>query len=370
MDHQNNHHAPGANGLAGQRLRALPVQLIATSSGAVVKRGCVELRIGGDRAVEAMQIVLGACSSESATVEEICARFAAPDRPAVQQLIRELTARALIVPDGSPLVPPPSGENALDIFYWTFGESTAAVTDRITNTRFVVVGVNHISRQLAAALEASGITSVTVVDYPALRNITLFDDAGGLRTGAWRSAAPEPFAGWEPRLASGEFDCLIATSDFGGLQLMREWNDLCVAAGRQFVPVVLQNLVGYIGPSVIPGETACYECFLARRASNTDPSIVEPGLEERAFEGQKIAGYHPSMASVLGDITAVELIKFYSRALPLWKVGRVVEVNLIAGNITTRKVLRVPRCPVCSSMVRHSSISAIKSSVASEVIVQ
>jgi bacteriocin biosynthesis cyclodehydratase domain-containing protein len=370
----NHHHSPGHNVAGDQPLRALPAQLIATSSGAALKRGCVEIRIGGDRAVEALQIVLAACTSESATADEICALFAGPDRPAISSLIEELASRSIIVPADSPLLPPPSGESALDVFYWNFGESTAVVTDRIAETRFVAVGVNYITRQLAAAFEASGIGSLTVVDYPALRNVALFDDAGLLRNGAWHGAAPVAFEASRAGLLAGEFDCLIAASDFGGMQSMREWNNLCVARGRSFLPIVLHNMRGYVGPMVIAGEagceTACYECFLARRTSNIDPNTVEPALDAAAFAGQGIAGFHPSMASVLGDLATIELTKFHSRALPLWKVGRSIEVNLIAGSITTRKVLRVPRCPVCSSMVRHSSMSTIKSSVAGEVILQ
>ncbi len=376
MDHSNNnhHHSPNGRVPADQRLRALPAQLIETSSGAALKRGCVEIRIGGDRAVEALQIVLAACTTESATADEICAMFAAPDRPAISSLIQELVTRAIIVPEGSSLIPPPTGETALDVFYWNFGTAASTITDRLAETRFVLVGVNHISRQMADAFGASGITNLTVVDYPVLRNVALFNDAGQLRSDAWRGAAPVAFDTCRAALLAGEFDCLIAASDFGGMQLMREWNGLCVARGKQFLPVVLRNMIGYVGPMVIAGEngceTACHECFLARSASNTDPDTTELGLDARAFEGQRIAGFHPSMASVLGDLAAIEILKFHSRALPLWKVGRVMEVNLIAGSINTRKVLRVPRCPVCSTLVHHSSTSMIKSSVAGEVIVQ
>jgi hypothetical protein len=74
------------------------------------------------------------------------------------------------------------------------------------------------------------------------------------------------------------------------------------------------------------------------------------------------------MASVLGDIAAIELTKFYSRALPLWRVGVVMEVNLLAGRIDARKVLRVPRCGACSNLIRRSSTSMIKGSLSSKVV--
>jgi hypothetical protein len=87
-----------------------------------------------------------------------------------------------------------------------------------------------------------------------------------------------------------------------------------------------------------------------------------------AYEGQGVGGFLPSMASVLGDITAIELTKFYSRALPLWKTGTVMEVNLLAGRIDSRKVLRVPRCRVCSNLLRRSSTSMVKATLGAQVV--
>ncbi len=364
--------APGSspeNNGAARRLRALPVQLIETEGGVILKRGCVEIKIAGDRALEAVGILLDALTPGS-SVEEVLPRFAGPDRPTIERLIRQLETRNLVIPIGA-AAPPPSAESHLDVFYWHFGTTTDEVNDRLNAVGIVVVGVNHVSRRLAGALVEAGVSNVRVVDYPTLRNTALFDDEGALRADRWGvGIEPVPYDRLHAELAEGAFDCLVATSDFGGLQSMRSWNELCVKKGRHFLPVVLQDLIGFVGPSVIPGETACYECFLSRLRSNRESG---PGLEpsgDRAFEGQRVAGFLPSMASILGDIAAVELTKFYSRALPLWKVGTFIEVNMVACALESHKVLRVPRCPVCSTLVRRSSASFIKGSMASEVIAE
>jgi len=150
--------------------------------------------------------------------------------------------------------------------------------------------------------------------------------------------------------------CLIATSDFGGMQLMREWNQFCYEANIQFFPVVLQNAVGYVGPLIVPGETACFECLRARQNSHLADPEIQRATEYRAFEGQLVNGFHPSMASVLGDIAAFELTKFYGR-VPRWRVGTLIEVNLLIPSIVTRKVLKIPRCSVCSQLNKHSPVT-------------
>ena len=159
--------------------------------------------------------------------------------------------------------------------------------------------------------------------------------------------------------------CLIASSDFGGWETLYEWNRFCVQYHKHFLPVVLQDLVGYVGPLVIPGETACLECVRMRRNSHAEDHEVRGLIEESAFEGQGAIGFHPSMASILGDIAALELTKFYSEALPRPKVGTLIEVNLLETGLTSRKVLKVPRCPVCSPLLARSSVSPDKTVVAS-----
>ena len=68
------------------------------------------------------------------------------------------------------------------------------------------------------------------------------------------------------------------------------------------------------------------------------------------------------MASILGDIAAIELSKFYGIRMPLWRVGTLIEVNLVAMRLNARKVLKIPRCSVCSILNTRSSVGISTSS--------
>ena len=343
-----------------QKLRALPVQLIETGDGVILKRGRIEIQIGGDRAAEIVSLVLAATAEDRATPEEIAKAFAAPDRPAVIYLVEQLAARRILVPADIPPPPGEAWESNLEVFYWHFGASAEQVTERLNAQRLVILGVNGISRQLAASLLASGVKAVEVVDYPLLRNLRFFSAGGELQADQWPALLPQPraYGEWANGPGPEALDCLIATSDFGGLERMREWNEFCVARRRPFLPVVLQDLIGYVGPLVVPGETACFECLRARQNAHLDDPVAQRASEQVAFEGQAGAGFHPAMASVLGDIAAIELTKFYGGGLPLWRVGTLIEVNLLAPRLDARKVLKVPRCPVCSTLNRRASTAA------------
>src|SRR5262249_36298218 len=132
------------------------------------------------------------------------------------------------------------------------------------------------------------------VDYPLLCNLRMFDDQGFLRPDLWPDSSPTPvsYKSWRDVDGRDEIDCLVATSDFGGLHLMREWNAFAVSSQIPFISVVLQDLIGYVGPLVFPGETACFECFRARQNSHiTDPNIMR-ATESEAMVGQAVTGYH------------------------------------------------------------------------------
>jgi len=360
---------PSSEGKAEAKIRALPAQLIERNGEAILKRGCVELRIGGEGGVEALRVVLTAAGDAEMTASEIAGVFPALDRPAVRDLIDELLRKRSLErvdDDDRSAIGDASAdlETSLDIFYWHFGERRDQVAERLDSKRIVVVGVNQISVRLVSSFASIGVTEVETVDYPLLRNVRLFSDGEHVTPAVWPDATkpPIPYEEWTAGHPENGLDCLVATSDFGGLQLMRDWNTFCVRNRCVFFPVVLQDLVGYVGPIVVPGQTACFECLRARQnAAMADPA-AERASEYAAFEGQLVTGFHPSLASILGDVAAVELLKFYGIRLPISSVGSLIEVNLLATSIATRRVLKIPRCPVCSPLNARSSVQLVKTS--------
>ena len=339
-----------------RKLRALPVQLVEIPNGILIKRGCTEFQVVGERAPEVVQVVLTAAESGEVTRAGIEALFAACDRPAVGELIQQLWQRNVIVDGGNH----PVGtlrETASDIFYWHFDRHGTKVNNRLNTLKLAVLGINYISQRLLAALNASGVAKVDLVNVTLLRNMQFFNENNGLCVDSFAGANYTALScsEWRQKVTSIAPDCIVAASDFGGQQLLREWNLFCLEQGITFLPVVLQDLIGYVGPLVIPGQTACLECLRARQnAALIDPA-TRRAPEAGAFEGQAIAGFLPSMASILGDIATVELVKFYS-GIPRSSVGSVVELNMLTSVMTPRKVLRVPRCTACSGLNRIASI--------------
>lgn len=345
--------------LPPERYRALPVQVIEAGDVLVLKRGVTEVKIGGAGALEVVRALLAAASGEPVTLDALLAGFAEGERPSAAALLQHLLRRRLLVPAGAEAGDAPAGrERPEEVFYWQFGQREEQVLARLDEQRIVVVGVNTIARQLLAGLLATGARSIACVDDPALRNIHLFDETGVPRPGLWPADAPvRALAGGPHDLDPESFDCLVVTADFGGLGLLRAWNEYCVLHRRLFLPVALQDAIGYVGPLVVPGETACFECFRQRVATHVPDPHVRLAIEAAAAGGRGPAGFVPPMTALLGDLAAMELLKFFGLGPPLWQVGTVIEVNLMLPDVTARRVLKLPRCPICTPVAERPSLS-------------
>jgi bacteriocin biosynthesis cyclodehydratase domain-containing protein len=339
--------------LKHQKLLSLPVQIIEMSNGVTLKRGCTEVRITGPDAGQAVKMILDAARTGSASLADIRKLFAPSSGRRVEQLMRKLLKRRLLVPSSSHGTSINGQESHTDIFFWHFGETADRIIKELNKVHLVIIGVNSVSRQLAVGLNGCGYNNFEIFDHPQHRNVRFFDKTGSLKNEQWPVSLSRP-QDWDDSQEWKAADCLVATSDFGGQDAMCQWNKLCKDHSVHFMPVMLKNMVGYVGPLIIPGETACYECFLFRQRSHALEPDAEQFADKAAFQGQGIIGFHPSMATILGDIAAFELTRFYADVLPVRSVGTLLEVNLLAASITERKVLRVPRCPTCSALMKKS----------------
>jgi bacteriocin biosynthesis cyclodehydratase domain-containing protein len=333
-------------------LKALRCLVVPVNGGIVLKRGRVELRVSGAEANEIVHAVLNLAGSRHMSQAEICSRFAAPDRDKVSELVQHLRERRFFVPVSDATTAPDDGESELEVFYWHLDAAPSDVTASMNRCRFAILGVNELSLRLATLLAACSVTTCSLVGVPTLDNPQYFTDDGQLDVTKWPTDLTPPvgFEEWSAATASGSSECLIGTSEAGGVPVIREWNKLCIARGWPFLPVLLRDLVAYIGPLTIPGETACYECVWAREnAGLADPPTDRAG-EDATVPGEGVIGSHPALTAATADIAAFEIIKFFGLQRVSRAPGTLIVLNLFAPRMDARPVLKVPRCPVCSPL--------------------
>ncbi len=254
--------------------------------------------------------MLELAGGEPASEDEIVAHFGPEAESSIRALVRELRARRLLVPAGADGEPAP--ESPLDVFHWHFDLPDEPSSSRPRDEPLTLGGENATAARLRGLLDEAGFRAVSTV--------------------------PEPVVP-----AGMSIVAAVSETGFGPL---RAWNALCLEHGVPFLPVAIADLVVFVGPLVVRGETGCFECFLRRRYSNLDEAAVREPLELDLREDHVVA-LHPAISAVAAGAAALELTRFF---LP-WQVGSeagyVRTFNLLGAVFARRRVLKVPRCPAC-----------------------
>lgn len=343
----------------GSPLTSRPIQYIELDDGIVLKRGCTELRVRGRGMAEVARRILMATTGKTTTCRDICLSFPPHLQTLARDVVEQLVARHMLIA-GSPELPSNSlPETHQDIFYWHFGRSADEIGEKLNRVSIAIVGVNYISRQLAKSLIDSNWSNFQVIDFPLLRNLRLFTEAGVLNETMWSLPTPIHHNLWSSHQNDNPPICLVVTSDFGGPTLIQQWNALAVEHKWHCFPIFLKNLVGSIGPLVVPGETACFHCLCSREASHFKDPNLEQIVDECAFSSQPFIGFAPAMTSIVGELAAFELVKFYSGIVPPRIAGSLIEVNLMGPMIKVRRVLKLPRCAVCSPLHKTAPVEIV-----------
>jgi len=275
----------------------------------VLKRGLAEVRLSFPGVVALVERVTDLADG---TLDEdsIVEAFEPDLQPQVRRLVNGIRARGLLhrLPTADPT----------DLFWLSvapFAPDGAAILDK---SHVVVLGSGAVAESAAAALSASGVGEVVASDVPPVSG-----DAD-----IWCLAAD---------------DVLDVTND------LLPAAEAALRAGVACLPVWLEALAVRVGPMTHPYDTACLQCYLLRVDSNDPERELHRQFRAQRGDGHSGAGFLPPTASVAGQVAAVEIVKQLA-GLPVASIGRVIELSLIPFRCDVRRVLRVPRCPLCSGV--------------------
>lgn len=134
-------------------------------------------------------------------------------------------------------------------------------------------------------------------------------------------------------------------SDLDGL------NRFCVGEGIKWLHTGLGDQHGVIGPFVIPRQSACYECFQLRLASNRSFVLDAHGRAGVPPEWGVLRAPEPAHASyfaaLVGCNAGAEVIRSLTGVARPTTIGAFLSLRPDDALIVRHDVLRIPRCSVC-----------------------
>jgi ribosomal protein S12 methylthiotransferase accessory factor len=195
---------------------------------------------------------------------------------------------------------------------------------RLTNSRILLIGDGVLANKLFSYLEKIGIGSIS------------------------SSIADHSFE--QSSHPINKYDLIVAAEDYPNLILFETLNKLCFEKRRPWLRLSFDDLIGYVGPLVIPGNTSCYNCCRLRQVSNS------PNYEYQLWRYRDCIPKTGLMVSeVFADIVctvgADEIIRYLSNYQQPLTMNSVAELDTRQMQISHHKIITHPYCINCNQFM-------------------
>jgi bacteriocin biosynthesis cyclodehydratase domain-containing protein len=148
-----------------------------------------------------------------------------------------------------------------------------------------------------------------------------------------------------------DHDWVIAAQDCFEPEELAALNDTALRLQLPWSLVCFDGYEGWVGPTFIPSQTACFSCFRRRLlASAAEPKhiFLEPDVKVRRVPSPWATG--PETAAWISLITslfALELVRVMEEGGG-FTLNHILVVHRLTLTFQREAVLRLPRCPDCS----------------------
>lgn len=301
---------------------------------------------------------------------EVAAALPGYASESVLGLLELLRQRGLVepVPDGPGLDLHAAQERFFQGWQLPAGEGSA----RLRRSRVLIAGLSPWGAVAACELAAAGVGTLHLLDDLAIGPDDLLAvrqwgpaSLGRLRRDALHATlaeiAPDCAVTTAPlapavigdRLTvdpEGPWDLILTGLTADDLFLLRKVSGFAQRQGVRSLYGHVDGFEAWIGPAVVPGETACWNCFRLRRLANADfPAAaheLDASLGGTPAEPRSRAWLAP-MAPLAGHLLALEALQLLAGYTQSRLPGRVRIHNLVTGESTLHGLVRMPWCEMC-----------------------
>jgi len=150
--------------------------------------------------------------------------------------------------------------------------------------------------------------------------------------------------------ATAGCDLVILAVEQPDIQLAHAVNRSCIRAGRPWLMIMIDGNLGLIGPQFQSPDTACYNDYqaLARAAAPSGAMTRKHRRHLLANRPTAFLSGLPAYADIVAGHGSVAAAHFLIRGTS-HLLGRVMIIDFDGMRIDVEDVLKLPRCPVCTT---------------------
>ena len=216
----------------------------------------------------------------------------------------------------------------------------------MTDAHITLVGHGVLGEAIRQHLAQASFGSITMIESSSVAKAGTAKGVDQARS----PAAPRPQDANQWLEFAKDSDWIVAAQDCFEPGELTAINSAALQCSTPWSLVCLDGYEGWLGPTFVPGETACFNCFSRRLlagAGEIRHIFMDPGVKVYKVPSPWSVGPESSAwIGLLASMFALELIAaIQGRSFTLNNILIVHRLNL---TFQRESVLRLPRCPDCS----------------------
>ena len=275
-----------------------------------------------------------------------------------------------IVPDELAASPDEGPWRGQQDFFRKWTNRPEKMSRRLNEARVLIVGLEPWGVRAATELAAAGVGRLQLLDDGSLalgdlpssrtwagrhlgqaRSMALAEEL--LATYPWSRVTANPLLLTEDRSLAfndTDWDLVICATTADDLLVLQSVARFTHGARLPSLSGCLENIYAKVGPLVIPGETACWNCCRLRELANSAQPEADQALQDALLSQRpkpRRRTYLGPMPNALGTLLSLESLKLLTGYVPTTLAGSLLVQNLVTLKTSFHRVIRVPWCEVC-----------------------
>ncbi len=255
-------------------------------------------------------------------------------------------------------------------FFNQSGFNGEQLQQRINHSRCLVVGGGEVGSHTLAILADSGVGNFKVIDeniveerFLAGSALLRAEDAGSSYAEGLKKRLEQrnqfstvdnltvnPLDKNELKSVLKETDCALICLDSPNPALLEALNEAALQTKTVWLRGQIYRGEGIVGPTVIPGQSACYKCYELRRNANLGNYEEVMEFESRLKEMPQIRTDSDTLrpvAALTASLLALETLRILSGAALPQLVAKYIRIDFRSFDFAPHRFLRLPSCPAC-----------------------
>jgi ribosomal protein S12 methylthiotransferase accessory factor len=149
-------------------------------------------------------------------------------------------------------------------------------------------------------------------------------------------------------------DLAIVAQDFPNILLFEKVNELFFKKRKAWMRVSFDGKLGYLGPLVVPGKSACFNCCELRLVTNSPNYEYELWRNKENIPVTNL-NVPEIFADILSTICISEVLRYLGREDKPTVVDRLILFDGGMMNLTKHRVISHPNCLLCNPPLQKKS---------------